>query len=212
MVGFRDFAHFYGFTPRLCRPYRAQTKGKVESGVKYIRGNFFNGITFDSLDDLNRQAIRWLNQTANTRIHGTTQEVPFRRLNEENLAPLGSRPDYDTSYISWRQVSRDSFISYRGNRYSVPCSHKLRQVMVKEKLEGIIELYTAGLRIARHPLSYEKGKVIAVPEHLPRHRPHLFKQRTLLTELINRQYPCCPEVETRSLEAYEEVLVGSAGR
>ena len=31
---FWDFARYYGFTPRLCRPYRAQTKGKVESGVK----------------------------------------------------------------------------------------------------------------------------------------------------------------------------------
>jgi transposase len=31
---FWDFAQYYGFTPRLCRPYRAQTKGKVESGIK----------------------------------------------------------------------------------------------------------------------------------------------------------------------------------
>jgi transposase len=37
---FLDFARYWGFTPRLCRPYRAQTKGKVESGVKYVRRNF----------------------------------------------------------------------------------------------------------------------------------------------------------------------------
>ncbi|MGB7729138.1 MAG: IS21 family transposase [Candidatus Acidiferrum sp.] len=37
---FLDFARYWGFTPRLCRPYRAQTKGKVESGVKYLRRNF----------------------------------------------------------------------------------------------------------------------------------------------------------------------------
>ena len=36
---FLDFARYWGFTPRLCRPYRAQTKGKVESGVKYVRRN-----------------------------------------------------------------------------------------------------------------------------------------------------------------------------
>ena len=36
---FLDFARYWGFTPRLCRLYRAQTKGKVESGVKYVRRN-----------------------------------------------------------------------------------------------------------------------------------------------------------------------------
>ena len=35
-----DFARKVGFELRLCRPYRAQTKGKVESGVKYVKGNF----------------------------------------------------------------------------------------------------------------------------------------------------------------------------
>lgn len=35
-----DLAHCYGFSPRACQPYRAQTKGKVESGIKYVRGNF----------------------------------------------------------------------------------------------------------------------------------------------------------------------------
>jgi transposase len=38
---FLDFARYWGFTPRLCRPYRAQTKGKIESGVKYVRRNFY---------------------------------------------------------------------------------------------------------------------------------------------------------------------------
>src|SRR6266513_3887845 len=41
---FLDLARYWGFTPRLCRPYRAQTKGKVESGVKYVRRNFLCGL------------------------------------------------------------------------------------------------------------------------------------------------------------------------
>ena len=41
---FLDFARYWGFTPRLCRPYRAQAKGKVESGVKYVRRNFLCGL------------------------------------------------------------------------------------------------------------------------------------------------------------------------
>ena len=41
---FLDFAKYWGFKPRLCRPYRAQTKGKIESGVKYVRRNFVCGL------------------------------------------------------------------------------------------------------------------------------------------------------------------------
>ena len=54
---FEDFAGFYGFKPVLCRPYRGQTKGKVERTVQFVRNNFMIGIRYNSLDDLNGQAL-----------------------------------------------------------------------------------------------------------------------------------------------------------
>ena len=60
-----DFADYYGFTPQACRPYRAQTKGKVEAGIRYVRGNFWPGLRFVDLADLNRQGRDWLDFTAN---------------------------------------------------------------------------------------------------------------------------------------------------
>lgn len=44
-----DFAQYYGFQPRACQPYRAQTKGKVENSIKYIRGNFWPGLQLTDL-------------------------------------------------------------------------------------------------------------------------------------------------------------------
>ena len=38
---FLRFATHWGFMPRSCRPYRAQTKGKVERPIRYIRESFF---------------------------------------------------------------------------------------------------------------------------------------------------------------------------
>ena len=52
---FLRFAHHWGFTPRACRPYRAQTKGKVERPVRYLRGNFVYGRTFLHDADLDQQ-------------------------------------------------------------------------------------------------------------------------------------------------------------
>ena len=76
---FEDFAGFYGFKPILCRPYRGQTKGKVERTVQFVRDNFMIGIKYKSLDDLNGQAVAWCNKV-NGKIHATTNEIPFERL------------------------------------------------------------------------------------------------------------------------------------
>jgi len=108
---FLDFAAVSGFSPQACKPYRPQTKGKVESGVKYVRGNFWPGLHFSDLDDLNAQALCWLNTVANCRVHGTTNEVPFVRLPKEGLMPLDRALSYDTSISATRRASRDGVIS-----------------------------------------------------------------------------------------------------
>ena len=67
---FEDFAGFYGFKPILCRPYRGQTKGKVERTVQFVRDNFMIGIKYNSLADLNGQALAWCNKV-NGKVHAT---------------------------------------------------------------------------------------------------------------------------------------------
>ena len=52
IVSIRPFwtiAGHAGFLPRLCRPYRAQTKGKVERFIRYLKGSFW--IPFASQHD-----------------------------------------------------------------------------------------------------------------------------------------------------------------
>ena len=92
---FLRFAAHWGFMPRSCRPYRAQTKGKVERPIRYIRESFFYGRTFANDDDLNEQAARWLEGTANLRRHATTGERPvdrFERDERSALLPLANCP------------------------------------------------------------------------------------------------------------------------
>ena len=92
---FLRFAAHWGFMPRSCRPYRAQTKGKVERPIRYIRESFFYGRTFANDDDLNEQAARWLEGTANVRRHATTGERPvdrFERDERSALLPLANCP------------------------------------------------------------------------------------------------------------------------
>ena len=62
-----DFVLRVGFEIRLCQPYRAQTKGKVESGVKYVRRNMWPSLRFTDDADLNRQALEWCDVVSNAR-------------------------------------------------------------------------------------------------------------------------------------------------
>ena len=78
-----DFALRLGFDLKLCQPYRAQTKGKVASGVKYVRGNLWPSVRFTDDADLNRQAAEWCTTVANQRLHGTTHRLPAEMLAEE---------------------------------------------------------------------------------------------------------------------------------
>ena len=81
--------------PRLCRPYRAQTKGKVERPVRYLRESFLYGREFLGDADLQAQGDTWLADVANARVHGTTGAIPaIRFVTEEQpaLGPCASRP------------------------------------------------------------------------------------------------------------------------
>jgi len=87
-AGFYQFAKEMGFTPKLCKPYRPQTKGKVERMVRYVRDNFYAplstklaaaGLKID-VDTANIKGMQWLNGVANIRVHDTTKEQPMVRL------------------------------------------------------------------------------------------------------------------------------------
>jgi transposase len=91
-----ELAQACGFTPRLCRPYRAKTKGKVERFNSYLKGSFVvplassleaSGLWLD-VDVANRPVRRWLDEVANVRIHGTTGVAPITLLPDERAVML----------------------------------------------------------------------------------------------------------------------------
>lgn len=163
---FMDFAGHYGFIPKVCLPGRKETKGKVERPYSYIRTSFFDGTEFVSLIDLNEKSINWLDNVANVRVHATTGAVPFDRLREEHLHPLRCE-DYVTERLEqseMRRSSKDCYISFEGNRYSIPYQYSCRDLNVKLRGEGLRIFYGDEL-IAVHRLSYQKGQMITDQKH-----------------------------------------------
>ena len=215
---FLDFADYYGFAPQPCRPYRAQTKGKVERGVGYVRGDFWQGmrqgVTFTDLADLNRQARDWTETVANRRVHGTTGAVPGERLPHEGLQPLTGKPDYDTSLVCYRRSSRDCLVSYAGNVYSVPAAYAGQQLLVREtEHEEVVILGAHGEEIARHRLASGAHQRVVVPSHYAALRlgdrgvwiaipPTTSATPVPATTVL----PDAPLVEVRTLAEYDRLL------
>lgn len=93
-----DTARHYGFEPRLCQPYRARTKGKVERFIRYMRYSFYvplrarlqqAGLQVDAAT-ANMEVLKWLRDVANVRVHKTTGQIPAQLLELERavLQPL----------------------------------------------------------------------------------------------------------------------------
>ena len=108
---FLDFAKHWGFVPKLCQPYRARTKGKVERFNRYLRRTFhvtlasrlkMSGIELDK-DTANVEVRRWLRETANVRIHATTREQPEKLLKAEQPHLQALPPSY--TGVSLREES-----------------------------------------------------------------------------------------------------------
>jgi len=116
---FQELVSALGITPRVCRAYTPQTKGKVERSVGVVKHDFWPGVRFTDLDDLNTQVWAWCEQV-NHRVHRTTHQRPVDLLAVEELRPLAAGWAWERFVAEERRVSWDGYVSYDGVLYGLP--------------------------------------------------------------------------------------------
>jgi transposase len=207
---FAAFAAHWGFTVRLCQPYRAQTKGKVESGVKYLKRNFVPGRTFHDLEDFNAQLLDWQREIADRRIHGTTHERPVDRFAVEaaHLVPTGAQPGFLAALVRERVVAEDWLVSIDSNRYSVPCRLIGQTVQVVREADRWV-IRHRGQVVAEHVVLEGRAQLAVIPQHGPGAAARSARQRygtpRHATRTVERD-----EVEVRDLGIYEHLAATGA--
>ncbi|USE34126.1 DDE-type integrase/transposase/recombinase [Endozoicomonas sp. SCSIO W0465] len=189
--GFLMLAKHYQFQPKACKPYsRAQTKGKTERMVRYIKENFFQRYrSFESIEHLNQLLNDWLLTVADQRVHKTVNEPVYERFEREKteLKALPAIP-FDTSYREVRQVPIDGYITVRTNRYSVPSDLAGQKVSIRIGLDRRLRVYGPNdSLVATHTLKDGRNQWQQNPEH----------HRAIYDEI---------KVETRDLSRYEEMM------
>lgn len=195
---FWDFATYYGFRPRPHRPYRAQTKGKVESGVKYVK-RFLRGKTFESLDHLNNSLMNWIVTVADQRVHGTTHRKPEEMFQEEQdlLIKHHGKPPYRIEQRALRQVARDCMVNFETNRYSVPFQYAGKQVDVRSEGDIILIYHNKALLVSH---TRSAGSHLNSIDRA--HFSGIYRQAVLQSDVL------AEDVEVRDLAYYEGLLEG----
>ena len=206
---FDDFARYYGFTPRACQPYRARTKGKVESGVGYVKHNALAGRRFHSWEELNGWLERWSAEVADLRVHGTTHERPIDRFAQERLTPLGTRPPYRYELVRSRTVANDALVAIGAARYSVPVQYVGLTVSVHESTEHY-EFFHQDQLIARHPKAVRHSVVMA-PEHYAGLLRVARQTALAAPPRFDPNFGRLGEVIVRDLALYEAASLGQGG-
>lgn len=199
---FLDFSLRVGFQVKLCRPYRAQTKGRVESGIKYVEGNLWPTLRFTDLADLNRQALAWCTGVADPRIHGTTFERPADRLERERplLSALPTADRLIPFVRDVRRVARDGFVQVHGCYYGVPWAYAGQHVTVGVT-DTLVEVWNGSEKLVVHPRSFERGRRFIAPGQWQGLRGGAMKP---IEPAVARQLPTI-QVECRTLAHYDLV-------
>ena len=199
---FEDFFSHHGFIPRLCKPYCPQTKGKVENAIGYVKRDFLLGGTFSSLDDMNRQLLQWCNRV-NATPHGTTNEIPFDRLQQENLKSLTGVPPYLLRREEHRKISREAYISYLGNRYSVPYLYAGREATLELHDEQMAIRVGTDI-ICSHTVVPGHARVIREKEHFAGLLGEAMQYNSRCRKTSRPLFTVVPsQVEHRPLSVYE---------
>ena len=156
------------FVVYLCRAADPQSKGKVESCVKFVKYNFLKNRIYAGDEILNSCGLDWLRRTGNGKEHATTKKIPAEAFRDEreHLKPFSSLSDCPQSQIL-RTVRKDNTILYDSNRYSVPLGtyHTQKEVELKVSDEKIIINTIFGDYLCEHTISKGRGVLVKNTSH-----------------------------------------------
>lgn len=162
-----EYAEGYGFKIDPCPPNDPQKKGRVESGIKYVKRNFLPTRHFTDIHDANRQLMSWVLEIAGNRIHGTTKEKPLTLFAAEKplLQPL---PDNPPELATWAKVKvhRDGHVQFEKCLYSVPFRLMGQSLWLKAS-PLMIRIFKDHRLIATHSRLFKAGARHTLDDHLP---------------------------------------------
>ena len=167
---YRELARHYGFKVDPTPVRQPKKKGKVESGVKYVKRNFFVGRDGADVEQVRRDLARWVREIAGMREHGTTGRRPLALFEAEERGSLKAAPAHRFECVEWKQalVHDDSHVVFGRRLYSVPWRLIGKRVWIRATAASVAIDFD-DVRVATHE---RRGSSVrsTLEAHLPEHR------------------------------------------
>lgn len=160
-------AKHLGIELNACPCYWPRKKGKIERPFSYIEEQFIKGNVFASMEDLNQRGKAFVDAWCNEK-HGTTKRIPNQHYLLEEKQLLGALPEKHLyqSPVKKRIVSADSFVSFEGNKYSVPVKYACKTVFVRLVFGYRLQIYDKKEALILEVEAITgKGRSVTDPEH-----------------------------------------------
>jgi transposase len=204
---FQELVSALGITPRVCKAYTPQTKGKVERSVGVVKHDFWPGVRFTDLEDLNAQARTWCD-ALNGRIHRTTHQRPRDLLAAEGLRPLPVGWSWERFIAEERLVSWDGYVSFDGVLYGLPSEPAVAGARVQvSDHQGQLTIWQQGQILLRVTKRMRSGTCVPHPDQFRTVLPAAAARRASVP--LGHQVPA-PVVAQRPLSEYDH-LCGVGG-
>jgi len=161
-----DLAAHYHFEPKPVAVARGNEKGRVERSIRYIRDNFFSARSYSDVNDLNKQAQTWCQETANRR-KCPGSDLTIEQAYEQERGLLLALPDtpFQDEDVETVKASKSPYVRFDLNEYSIPHMH-VRKALIVRADGHKVRVFDGTVQIARHQRSYDKGATIEDPEHI----------------------------------------------
>lgn len=171
---YRELARHYGFVIDPTPPRSPKKKGKVESGVRYVKSNFWKPRALEELEGARAELQRWVDGIADQRVHGTTCRKPIELFEESERQALLSLPARPYVPVTWKgaTVHPNSHVLFERREYSVPWTRIGQKVWLRATPTSVC-VYADDERIATHDRKTGLGPPCTIDGHLPEHRREL---------------------------------------
>jgi transposase len=164
---YRELAEHYDFTIAPCQIETPEHKGKVESGVRYVKRNALAGREFSNIHAANEHLKTWIMTRAGGRDHGTTHEAPLALFEIEKPA-LKPLPVIRYTMAVWKKAKLhpDCHVVFEQAFYSAP--HRLiGQGLTIKAMPERLEIYHHHELVATHPRARRAGQRVSNFLHYP---------------------------------------------
>jgi transposase len=161
-----ELSAHYHFDPRPCQVRAGNQKGRVERAIRYVRDSFWAGRCFTTLEECNRQALLWRDQTAHQRRwpggdHRTVADAFAEEQPRLLKPPLHA---FSTDRIETVRSHKTIYVRFDLNDYSIP-PEAVRKPLTLAATDTQVRILDGSTEIARHLRSYDRHRLVLDPAH-----------------------------------------------